>query len=117
MQSETATMETIARFNAAFNRHDVEAVMALMTDDCVFEGTDPAPDGTRYAGAAAVRAYWERFFLSTPRAIFTTEDQFATGDRAVVCWRFDWGDGHVRGVDIFRIRDGKVAEKKAYVKG
>jgi hypothetical protein len=25
--------------------------------------------------------------------------------------------GHVRGVDIFRVRDGKLAEKLSYVKG
>ncbi|GIW05323.1 MAG: hypothetical protein KatS3mg060_0128 [Dehalococcoidia bacterium] len=117
MESESATLEIIDRFNAAFNRHDVDGVMALMTEDCVFEGTDPAPDGTRYTGAAAVRAYWERFFANSPVAVFTTEDRFAAGDRCAVCWRYDWGSGHVRGVDIFRVRDGKVAEKKSYVKG
>lgn len=111
------TREVIDRFNAAFNRHDVDAVMALMTEDCVFDGTDPAPDGTRYVGAAAVRGYWERFFAATPRAVFTVEDRFEAGDRGVVCWRFDWGDGHVRGVDVFRVREGKVAEKTSYVKG
>ena len=30
------------RFNEAFNRHDVDAVMAAMTDDCVFESTSAA---------------------------------------------------------------------------
>ena len=40
-----------------------------------------------------------------------------TGDRAVVRWVFDWGTGHVRGVDVMRVRDGKVAEKLSYVKG
>ena len=40
-----ATLTTIERFNAAFNRHDVDAIMALMTEDVVFENTSPAPDG------------------------------------------------------------------------
>src|SRR5690606_12056491 len=31
------TLSVIRRFNAAFNAHDVDAVMALMTDDCTFE--------------------------------------------------------------------------------
>ncbi|MEZ4660598.1 MAG: nuclear transport factor 2 family protein [Caldilineaceae bacterium] len=43
-------------------------------------------------------------------------------DRAVLRWRYSWraaedAAGHVRGVDIFRVRDGKVAEKLSYVKG
>lgn len=111
------TSNVIDRFNAAFNRHDVDAVMALMTDDVVFENTSPPPDGERYVGQTAVRAFWERFFAGSPRASFDTEDQFAAGDRAVVRWRYSWGDGHIRGVDVFRVRDGKVAEKLSYVKG
>ncbi|MFN8533220.1 MAG: nuclear transport factor 2 family protein [Dehalococcoidia bacterium] len=117
----TETLATIDRFNTAFNSHDVDAIMAMMTADCVFEGTDPGPDGARFEGAAAVRGYWERFFASSPKARFTTEEQFAAGDRATVCWRYDWqndaGPGHVRGVDVILVRDGKVAEKKSYVKG
>ena len=55
---------------------------------------------------------------TTPSARFTTEEQFCDGvDRAVVRWRYDWGAGHVRGVDILRVRDGKIAESFAYVKG
>jgi ketosteroid isomerase-like protein len=111
------TLAVIDRFNAAFNRHDVEAVMALMTDDVVFENTSPPPDGERHVGQAAVRAFWESFFAGSPRASFETEDQFAAGGRAVVRWRYSWGDGHIRGVDVFRVRDGKVAEKLSYVKG
>lgn len=43
----------------------------------------------------------------------------ATGDRAVVQWRYRWASngGHVRGVDVFRVRDGKIAEKYSYLKG
>jgi ketosteroid isomerase-like protein len=54
------TLEVVHRFNEAFNRHDVDAIMELMTEDCVFENTNPTPDGTRYEGQAAVRAFWER---------------------------------------------------------
>jgi hypothetical protein len=44
------------------------------------------------------------------------------GDWAVVRWTHHWqnddgGPGHVRGVDGFRVRDGKVAQKSSYVKG
>jgi uncharacterized protein (TIGR02246 family) len=114
-------LAVVRRFNDAFNRHDVDAVMALMTDDCVFENTRPAPDGTRHEGAAAVRAVWEQFFAQSPQARFEVTDMFAAGDRCVVRWTYHWvkptGAGHVQGVDVFRVRDGKVAEKLSYVKG
>lgn len=117
-----ATLATIQQFNAASNTHDVDAVMALMTPDCVFENTYPPPDGERFVGAAAVRGFWTDFFRASPHAFFTTEEAVACGDRAFVRWSYHWTDaqdnaGHIRGVDIFRVRDGKVAEKLAYVKG
>jgi ketosteroid isomerase-like protein len=117
----SSTVAAVDTFNEAFNRHDVDAVMAVMTDDCVFESTAP-PEGTRHVGQAAVRAAWEEFFRATPTARFDAEDVIATGDRCVVQWRFTWQDddgteGCVRGVDVIRVRDGKVAEKFAYVKG
>jgi ketosteroid isomerase-like protein len=115
--SDVSTQEALDRFNQAFGDRNVEAVMAAMTENCVFESTDPPPDGRRYEGQAAVRAYWEEFFGSTPVTEFTSEDSFVAGDRALVRWSFSWGAGHVRGVDVFRFQDGKVAEKLSYVKG
>jgi len=49
--------------------------------------------------------------------VFTTEEIFEAGDRVVARWRYDFGSGHVRGVDVFTVRDGLVAAKLAYVKG
>jgi len=118
IEDQTAdTLAAVSRFNAAFGRHDVDGVMAAMSQDCVFESTGPAPDGERHVGAAAVRAVWEQFFGSNPDAFFETEEQFAAGDRCVVRWRYNWGSGHVRGIDVFRVRDGLVTEKFCYVKG
>ena len=116
------TLATIHAFNAALNAHDIDAVRALMTDDCIFENTWPAPDGERYEGQAAVRAFWEQLIAGSPAAHFDIEELFATGERAAQRWRYTWVDasgtpGHIRGVDLFRVRDGKVAEKLAYVKG
>jgi ketosteroid isomerase-like protein len=112
-----STLAAIDRFNAAFNDKDVEGVMAAMTDDCVFESTGPAPDGERKVGAGTVREIWTQFFAANPQATFVCEEQFAAGDRAVVRWRYEWGSGHVRGVDVFRVQNGRVAEKLSYVKG
>ena len=50
-------------------------------------------------------------------AQFDAEETFASGDRVVELWRYTWADGHVRGVDVVRIRNGLVAEKRSYVKG
>jgi ketosteroid isomerase-like protein len=111
------TVATVARFSEAFDRRDVDGVMAAMSSDCVFENTGPAPDGERVVGAAAVRQFWEAFFRGNPDAKFVTEEHFAAADRCVVRWRYDWGSGHVRGVDVFRVRDGLVTEKLCYVKG
>ena len=116
------TLEAIGRFNDAFGRHDVEGIMRSMTDDCVFENTCPPPEGERHEGQGPVREFWVRFFQSSPGAAFETEEIFAAGDRGVVRWLYRWTDrdgkaGHVRGVDLFRIRGGKVAEKFSYVKG
>lgn len=115
-------VQAVLRFHDALNRHDADAMMAMMTDDCVFENTYPAPDGERLAGQAAVRSFWERFFADSPSAYIEPEEVIDCGDRCILRWRYNWVDhngqaGHVRGVDVFRVRDGKVAEKLSYVKG
>jgi ketosteroid isomerase-like protein len=72
---------TLARFSAAFGSGDVDAIMARMTDDCVFESTGPEPDGQHHDGQDAVRAMWERLFDETRDPKFTDEDAFLSGDR------------------------------------
>jgi ketosteroid isomerase-like protein len=106
----------VARFQEAFDAQDVDAIMAAMTPDCVFEDTAP-PDGVRHVGADAVRAAWTALFTASPNGMFETEEMIDAGDRVVVRWRYSWGEGHVRGIDVFTVRDGLVAGKLAYVKG
>jgi uncharacterized protein (TIGR03086 family) len=112
----------LARFSAAFGSGDVDAIMALMSQDCLFEATGPAPDGEKHEGAAEVRVRWEQLFGETNEPSFIEEESFVIGDRAVLRWRFEWVDdggepGHVRGVDVLRMRDGLICEKLSYVKG
>jgi ketosteroid isomerase-like protein len=116
-----ATRTVIVRFNEAFNRHNADALAALLTDDTVFEDTCPALDGRRIEGKAAVVDFWRMWFPKNADAVFEAEDVVVCGDRAVVRWVYrkqrNGQPRHLRGVDVFIVRDGKVAPKLAYVKG
>jgi ketosteroid isomerase-like protein len=118
---DTETRAVIGKFNAAFNQQDPDAVAALLTEDTVFEDTSPQPDGTRLEGKAAVVAFWREWFKKNPGAQFEAEDTIVCGSRAVVRWTYhkvrNGQPWHLRGVDVFTVRDGKVAAKLAYVKG
>jgi len=111
----------VDRFNEAFNRHDADTLEALLTDDTVFEDTSPAPDGRRVVGKAAVVQFWREWFARNPDAHFDAEEIIVSGDRAVVLWIYrkvrNGQPWHIRGVDVFAVRNNKVAAKLAYVKG
>jgi ketosteroid isomerase-like protein len=109
-------LAVVTAFGQTWADHDLDAALAMCTGDVVFESTGPAPDGVRYEGADAVRSAWQPIFDDTASS-FTVEDTIEAGDRVAATWRYDWVGGHVRGVDVFRIRDGLVAEKLSFVKG
>jgi ketosteroid isomerase-like protein len=114
--NEMEPVEVVKVFGAAWAEHDLEGTLALVTDDCIFDATGPAPDGTRCVGRAAIRQAWGAIFADTSSR-FDAEETFTADDRVVQLWRYSWKGGHVRGVDVFRVRRGKVAEKFSYVKG
>jgi len=112
----------VIAFNEAFNRHDVEGMMALMSADCVFENTQPPPDGEVIQGKEAVARFWRDFFQASPQARIHIEELFGMGMRCVMRWRYEWLDangnpGHVRGVDIYELKEGLISKKLSYVKG
>jgi hypothetical protein len=109
-------LSVVEAFGATWAAHDLDAALAMITDDCVFDATGPAPDGTPCVGLDAIRAAWAPIF-DDASSRFQVEDTIVAGDRVVQRWRYSFDGGHVRGVDLFRVRDGKVAEKLAYVKG
>jgi ketosteroid isomerase-like protein len=122
LEYETAaTLAAVERFNEAFNRHDVDAIMATLTDDCIFENTNPFPDGARYEGHGAVREVWVKVFHGSSTAHFESEEIFASGSRCVVSWVYrktkEGKPWHLRGIDLFRVREGKIAETLSYDKG
>ena len=117
-----AGVRVVLEFNDAFNRQDVVGMMQLVTDDCIFENTTPAPDGTVYSGKPAITQFWLDFFRASPHAHINIEEVFGLGLRCVMRWRYEWIDadgkpGHVRGVDVFQIKNGFICAKLSYVKG
>ena len=117
-----SAMRIVLEFNEAFNRHDVASMMQLMSDDCIFENTYPAPDGTTYSGKETVTQFWQDFFRESPHDHIEIEEIFGLGNRCIMRWKYNWVDsagkqGHVRGVDIFQVRDGYINQKLSYVKG
>jgi hypothetical protein len=87
-----SAIRIILKFNEAFNRHDVAGMMQLVSDDCIFESTGPAPDGTVYSGKEAVTRFWQDFFRESPHAHIKIEQTFGFGIRCVMRWRYDWMD-------------------------
>ena len=106
----------VTAFGEAWAAHDLPAALAMLSDDCVFDATGPAPDGVRHVGRAAIEEAWRPIFDDTA-STFETELSFACGDRVVQLWRYSWGDGRIRGIDVFRVEGGRIAEKLSYVKG
>lgn len=112
----------LEKFANAFNRHDADAIMSLMTEDCVFISSSGAdPEGTRIEGADAVRkafiAVWEAY----PDAHWGDAQHLVAGENGVTSWRFtatapDGGKVEVDGVDLLTFRDGKVLVKNTFRK-
>ena len=118
-QITAQTAEVIRRFNDVFQRHDPSDLPALIAEDCVIENTTPAPNGALLVGRDACVANW-RHLATAPGTHFDLEDVFVAGDRAVIRWRYRFGEGEadsIRGVNLMRVRDGLIVEAMGYVKG
>ena len=83
------TTEMLQAFADAFNRHDLDAVMSFMTEDCVFESS-AGPDvyGTRYAGREAARGGFAEVLRNFPDAKWGNARHFVQGERGVSEWTF-----------------------------
>ena len=120
-RSNTKTMKRGSQQNLTGSTVLASDSLSWLTDDTVFEDTSPAPDGRRIVGKADVVAFWRAWFAQNADAHFDAEDLIVSGDRAVVPWVYrkqrNGQPWRLRGVDFFRVRDGKVGEKSACVKG
>ena len=112
-------LEAIA---AAFDAHDLDAIMDHFADDAVFEGPRGAdPWGTRFVGRDQVRQGFAARFSGIPDVRYTHDQHFADGDRGASEWTLSGTttDGQwieVRGCDLWTFRDGKVVKKDSFWK-
>src|SRR3546814_18505881 len=86
------TSDIMRRYNQAFLEHDPAMLKAVIGPDCVMESIQPAPNGTRYEGHDACMAFWVAI-IEDPVAYFDVEDTMGAGERAVIRWRFNFGEG------------------------
>ena len=116
------TTNFLDAFADAWNRHDADAIMASMTQDCVFEASAGVEmQGTRYVGQREVRDGVEAVFKQFPDAQWSGAKHFIVGDRGVSEWvftgtRLDGSRVEVQGCDVFTFRGGKIAVKNSYRK-
>ena len=117
-----ASEATLAAFAAAWNRHDINALMGFMSDDCVFQtaaGADAC--GTRITGTAAVRQAFAAAWQAVPDAQWRNGKHFVHGDFGTSQWTFTGtaADGsriETDGIDVFTFKGGKIALKNVFRK-
>ena len=121
--SDADVLKMLDQFAAAWNRHDVDGLMACMTDDGgVFEASaGPDVTGARHVGRDAVRKAYAAVFETYKDARWNNPRHFVAGNRAVSEWTFTGTTSagakvEVNGCDVFTLRDGKIALKNSYRK-
>jgi uncharacterized protein (TIGR02246 family) len=120
--SDKDSIALLERFMAAWNAHDVEALLDCMTEDGVFRASaGPAPFGATAVGRDALRQAYAAIWQVYPDAQWTKPRHFAAGPDACSQWIFTGtkADGtrvEVQGCDLFTLRDGKIAVKNSFRK-
>ncbi len=116
------TVALLEAIGAAFNRHDVDAIIGFFAEDGVFDNAlGPDIHGARYVGRERLRAFFQELMASHPDIQWQPIDNRVAGDKGYSEWRRrctlpsgekqDW-----LGLDIFTFRDGLIAKKDTYFK-
>jgi ketosteroid isomerase-like protein len=117
-----ATVETLQRLLAAFNAHDLDAVMGFFGDDAVLEmPRGPQPWGRRLHGREQVRSGLASRFAGLPDVHYGDDRHWVSGDRGCSEWLLTGttaqGDRvEVRGCDLFEFAGDKIVRKDSYWK-
>lgn len=103
-------------YRAAWRTHDINAIVALVGDDVVYENLT---SGVRVEGADAFRAHVVETHARWPDFTFDEHAFHVAGDTGVSEWtarataadgrRLEWD-----GVDIVTCRDGRVVRNAVY---
>jgi len=106
-----------AEFAGAFNRHDVQGIVGLCDDGCIFEDYHEGPGGGRFLGKAAVSAFLAKVFAEEEGLSLVTEELVGNGPRCFLRWRLEREGGvPLRGIDVFEVRMGKIRERLSYAR-
>ena len=109
----TATMSNFFHaYFAAWDRLDLDAVLAFFTDDVVYEDTTIGHGAT---GTKQMRRFVQASFDNVPDARFDYIGHVTTGTDFAVEWVMQ--PMNVRGVSIGTLRDGKIATQRDYWNG
>ena len=117
-----AALRILEAVTAAFDRHDLDAIMEHIADDAVFDGPRGSdPWGTRFEGKAAIREAFAARFSGIPDVRYQDDTHVVDGDRGVSEWTLSGTttDGQrieVRGCDLWTFRDGKIVRKDSFWK-
>jgi len=120
--NQAALLKLLDDFAKAWNRHDTDALLSVMTEDGVFEtAAGPQACGARHAGREALRKAFSLVFENFPDASWNDAVHVVAGDRGFSEWTFRGTDlkgnkVEVRGVDVFTFRDGRIARKDTFRK-
>ena len=122
MTDVAARLETLREVLAGFDGHDLDRILAVFGDDCVFEAPrGPEPWGRRYEGRQAVRDAFAARFEGIPDARYTGRGDFVAGDRGVSEWtltgtRRDGEVIEVWGCDLWTFDGDKIVRKNSFWK-
>lgn len=116
------SVKLLEEITDAFNRHDLDGIMAFFTEDAVFEtprGSEPW--GRRFIGKAQVREGLAARFSGIPDVHYGDDDHFVAGNRGASEWTLtgtttEGEPLEVRGCDLWTFRDGLVSRKDSYWK-
>lgn len=122
MSTTVVSVETLKAVLDAFNRHDLDAIMAHFADDATLDTPHgPHPWGGRFVGKAQVREGLAARFTGIPDVHYSDDRHWVSGDRGASEWLLTGTsvEGQrieVRGCDLWEFRDGMVIRKDSYWK-
>lgn len=118
--TERTNLQTIERMTTAFNRKDLESVLACFAEHGVYEDTmGAAPSGHRHQGKAALRALFEQHASMLPHFRFEDLLPVIAGNRGALEYTLVLSgetEQRAKCCDFFELEDGLVTRKSSWIK-